>query len=166
MIVGVTEQVVTNVPDATTTLFRAPVNQISNTPLPDASFTDIVLPSVSTPYSNAFLDLSKQPVVLHLPNLGNRFFLMQVLDARTNVGGENDATCLHGLPGFCGLGTRYGTQEGDYAFVGPDWKGTLPPGITQVIQMTTNTAWIAGRTFTTGSPEDLDEVKASRSSTR
>jgi hypothetical protein len=89
---------------------------------------------------------------LHLPDLGNRFFLTQVLDAWTNVGGEDDAICLNGQPGFCGLGTRYGTQAGDYAFVGPDWKGTLPTGIKQVILIPTNTAWIAGRTLSTGSP--------------
>jgi hypothetical protein len=160
VMVEMTKQVATNVSDATTTLGRAPINQFSNNPLPDASYTDIVLPSVSTPYSNAFLDLSKEPVVLHLPDLGDRFFLMQVLDAWTNVGGENDNICLNGLPGFCGLGTRYNTQAGDYAFVGPDWVGTLPPGITQVIQLPTNTAWIAGRTLTTGSSEDLEEVKA------
>lgn len=160
VMVGVSKQVATNVSDATTTFGRAPINQFSNNPLPDASYTDIVLPSVSTPYSNAFLDLSKEPIILHLPDLGTRFFLMQVLDAWTNVGGEDDAICLNGQPGFCGLGTRYGTQAGDYAFVGPDWRGTLPPGIKQVILMPTNTAWIAGRTLTTGSPQDLAEVSA------
>jgi hypothetical protein len=55
----VTERIATNVSNATTALGRARINQFSNNPLPNASYTDIVLPSVSTPYSNAFLDLSK-----------------------------------------------------------------------------------------------------------
>ncbi|HET6469131.1 MAG TPA: DUF1254 domain-containing protein [Geminicoccaceae bacterium] len=157
VVLEVSKQVATNVPDATTAFGRAPINQFSNNLIPDASFTDIVLPSVSTPYSNAFLDLAKRPVILHLPDLGDRFFLMQVMDGWTNVGGL-DPTCLEGGDGFCGLGSRYGTGPGDYAFVGPGWKGTLPPGIEQVVRMPTDTAWIAGRTLTTGTPEDLAAV--------
>jgi hypothetical protein len=159
VLLEVTKQVATNVRDASSAFGRAPINQFSNNPLPDASYTDIVLPSVSTPYSNAFLDLSKGPVILHLPDLKNRFFLMQVMDAWTNVGGESDA-CLHGLTGFCGLGTRYDTGPGYYAFVGPGWDGKLPPGITQVVQIPTSTGWIAGRTLTDGTPADLATVTA------
>ena len=158
VIMGVSADVATNVPNATAQQGRAPVNQFSNNPLPDASYIDIVLPSVSTPYSNAILDLTKEPVVMTLPDLGDRFFLMQVLDAWTNSGGLEDA-CMTGEPGFCAVGSRYGTTAGNYAFVGPGWKGTLPPGIDQTIVMPTNLVLIAGRTFTTGTAEDLAEVR-------
>lgn len=159
VMVGVTKQVVTNWPAASSS--GAPINQFADFPLPNASFSGIVLPSVNTPYTNAFLDLSKGPIILHLPDLTSRFFLIQVLDAWTNVGGQDNG-CLHGATGFCGLGTRYGTKEGDFAFVGPDWAGTLPPGITQVIQMATNTTWLAGRILTSGSPDDIAAVDALR----
>lgn len=159
VIMGVSAQVATNVPDATSTRGRAPINQFSNNGLPDETYIDIVLPSVSTPYSNAILDLTKEPVVMHLPDMGDRFFLMQVLDFWTNSAGE-DPGCQQGAAGFCAVGSRYGTQGGDYAFVGPDWKGTLPPGIRQVITMPTNNVLIAGRTFTDGSPADLEVVTA------
>jgi hypothetical protein len=46
--------------------------------------------------------------------------------------------------------------------VDPDWKGTLPPGLTQVMQMPTNTTWLAARLLTTGSPDDIVEVDALR----
>jgi hypothetical protein len=128
LMVDATKNIATNVHNATETLGRAPIDQFSNNSLPDASYTDIVLPSVSTPYSNAFLDLSAEPIVLTLPDLGDRFFLMQILNAWTEVG--------------------------------PDWKGKLPKGIDQVIELATNTAWIAGRTLTTGTKEDLKKVAA------
>lgn len=159
MMVEVTKRVATNVPDAVSATGRAPINQFSNNSIPTAEYKDIVLPSVSTPYSNAFLDLRKEPIVLHLPDLGDRFYLMQVLDAWTNVGGKN-VECLYGKDGFCGLGSRYHTTEGNYAFVGPNWNKPLPPEIDQVIRRSTNTGWIAGRTLTTGSQQDLDTVAA------
>jgi hypothetical protein len=156
VLMGATERVETNVPHVMPT--RAPKNQfVKEQQLPNASFTDVVLPSTSTLYSTAWLDLSQEPVILHLPYMTGRFFVIQVLDAWTNVGGL-DPNCLQGAPGFCSLGTRYGTPEGDYAFIGPDWQGTLPAGITQVIQMPTNMVWIIGRTYTQGSEDDVKFV--------
>lgn len=138
------------------------LNQFVLYPLPSASFNGIVLPSVNTPYSNAFLDVTRQPIILHLPDMhlsdGSRpFNLVEVMDAWTDVGGRNNG-CLSGQQGFCSLGTRYGTQEGDYAFVGPNWHGSLPSGIRQVITLPTNSAWLAGRVLTTGTTENLNEV--------
>jgi hypothetical protein len=152
VMMGVTEQVTTNVSD-TSTLGRAPINQFSNNGLPAGGYTDVVLPSTSTLYSSAWLDLRKEPVVLHLPDLTGRFYVMQVLDAWTNVArSEPNGDVIYSI------GSRYGTQEGYYAFVGPDWNGTLPPGITRAIHLPTNTAWIIGRTFTTGTPDDIDRI--------
>jgi hypothetical protein len=159
VIVDKTRQVTTNVRQASDE--GAPVNQFAHYPLPNAATSQIVLPSVNTPYSNAFLDLKKEPIILGLPDLAGRFFLIEVMDGWSNVGGEDDS-CLDGQPGFCGLGSRYGTQQGDYAFVGPAWTGTLPPGIKQIIRMPTNTAWLAGRVLTTGSVDDIAEVDALR----
>jgi hypothetical protein len=118
VLMGATERVETNVPHVMPS--RAPKNQfVKEQQLPDASFTDVVLPRTSTLYSTAWLDLSQEPVILHLPDMTGRFFVIQVLDAWTNVGGL-DPNCRQGAPGFCSRGTRYGTLEGDYAFVGPD----------------------------------------------
>jgi hypothetical protein len=146
VMMGLTEQVTTNVPNATTALGRAPINQFaSGTGLPTARYTDVVLPNVNTLYSSAWLDLSQEPIILHLPQITRRFFLMETLDAWTNVKPHSP-------------GTRSGTHEGNDAYVGPHWKGTLPPGITRVYQMPTNMVWIIGRTYTDGTQADINTV--------
>ena len=71
--------------------------------------------------------------------------LLEVLDAWTNVNPNSP-------------GTRSGTQAGNYAFVGPQWQGTLPVGITQVYIMPTSTMWIIGRIYTDGSQQDIDYI--------
>lgn len=149
VLMGVTERVVTSVPDSTSVMGRAPVNQFSFAQeLPKASYTDVVLPSTTTMYGSAFLDLHNEPIVLHLPNIQNRFFIFQLLDAWTNVSANSP-------------GTRIGTQEGDYVFTGPDWTGTdadLPPG-THRYAMPTNTMWIINRVYTSGSDDDVNIVR-------
>ena len=146
VMMGVTQQVVTNTRDATTTLGRAPINQFAHsTQLPDASYVDVVLPNVNTLYSLAWLDLSREPIILHLPDNIGRFFLMEVVDGWTNVNPSSP-------------GSRTGTPAGNYAFVGPGWRGTLPQGINGVYNMPTNVAWIIGRTYTTGTQDDINTI--------
>jgi hypothetical protein len=146
VMMGLTEEVTTNVPNGTTVLGRAPINQFANaTVLPNASYTDVVLPNVNTLYSLAWLDLTREPVILHVPDMGSRFFLFEVLDAWTNVNPSSP-------------GARSATQAGNYAFVGPNWKGTLPAGMSGVYSMPTNTVWIIARTYTDGSAADIATV--------
>lgn len=145
VMMGITQRLTTNVPNLAM-LGRAPKNQFAHaTELPDASYVDVQLPNVNTLYSLAFLDLSTEPIILHLPDMGTRFFLLEVLDAWTNVNPNSP-------------GTRVGTQAGNYAFVGPQWQGTLPVGITQVYTMPTSTMWIIGRIYTDGSQQDIDYI--------
>jgi len=106
---------------------------------PDASKRVIAGANVDTLYSFAWLDLSRGPYVLHLPNANNRFYLMPVLDGWTEVIGNP--------------GTRTtGDKAGDYAITGPQWTGILPAGVKQ-IRSDTNMVWIAGRTYTSGTAQ-------------
>ena len=41
-------------------------------------------PNADTPYSLAWLDLSKQPQVLHAPPIKNRFWTFELVDPWTN----------------------------------------------------------------------------------
>ena len=137
-----TERIQTAVPDSTGVIGLAPVNQFAYaTQLADADFTTIIRPNADTIYTLAWLDLNAQPMVISLPEVLNRFYMMAMLDAYTNE--------------FESLGTRTtGSGPGDYLIAGPGWSGTPPPGITQVILAPTPTVWVIGRTLVRG-PNDL-----------
>ncbi len=98
---------------------RAPANQFNDShEFPDPSFTDVVSPNADTLYSMAWLDLSKEPIVLDLPDVGTRYYLMQMMDAWSNV--------------FASPGTRTtGNRKGSYAIVGPAWTGIAAGGIAE-----------------------------------
>ena len=107
---------------------------------PDASFRDVTAPNADTLYSTAWLDLSKEPYVLSLPDMGDRYFLMPMLDGWTNV--------------FAVPGARTtGGKAQSYAITGPNWKGTLPNGLKE-LKSPTDMVWILGRTYCTGTPAD------------
>src|SRR5262245_48271492 len=95
--------------DATRSLAAAPANQFAHRrELVDHTFTDVVSPNADTLYSTAWLDLSQEPVVLSVPAVGERYYLMPLLDAWTNV--------------FASPGTRTtGSGPGHFAIVGPRW---------------------------------------------
>jgi hypothetical protein len=144
VVMGMTERSATTVPTAIPGATRAPINQfIKETALPNGSYKDVVLPSTSTLYESVWLNLTEEPIILHIPAI-DRFYLFETLDAWTNVSQQSP-------------GTRIGSQPGDYALVGPNWNGTLPPGVNK-IPMTTNTGWIIGRIFTSGTQQDLDHI--------
>ena len=117
--------------------FAAPVNQFVNVrEFPDASFRDVVRANVDTLYSSAWLDLSKEPIVLSVPDTKGRYYLMPMMDAWTNI--------------FASPGKRTtGTKPGHFAITGPGWSGTLPGGVTE-LKSPTNMVWIIGRTQTNG----------------
>lgn len=113
---------------------------------PDAKFRDVTAPNADTLYSTAWLDLSKEPYVLSLPDMGNRYFLMPMLDGWTNV--------------FQVPGTRTtGNKAQTYAITGPGWHGSLPEGMKE-LKSPTSMVWILGRTYCTGTPEDYQACHA------
>ena len=100
--------------------------------IPDASSTEVSNPNADFLYSQAWLDLSKGPVIVSVPDTRGRYYLIAMLDAWTNVAAS--------------LGKRTtGTEKQDFAIVGPNWKGTLPGGVSEV-RSPTELAWLFGRT--------------------
>ncbi len=66
-----------------------------------------------------WLDLTKEPQVLHVPDFSGRYYSVQLTDP-FNVD-------------FAYVGTRAtGTQAGDFLITGPDWKGQVPAGMKQI----------------------------------
>ena len=116
---------------------RAPVNQFEHAEaFPTPELKDVVRPNVDTLYSNAWLDLSREPLILSVPDTKGRYYLIQLLDAWTDT--------------FAVPGKRTtGTKAGNFAIVGPHWKGALPKGMRK-IKAPTNMVWIIGRTQTNG----------------
>lgn len=66
-----------------------------------------------------WLDLSKGPQVLHVPDFAGRYYAVQF----TSPFDVN----------FAYVGTRTtGTRPGDYVITGPGWKGHVPNGMTAI----------------------------------
>jgi len=118
---------------------------VHHTEFPDDRFTGVVTPNVDTLYSMAWLDLTREPIVLSVPDVGRRYYTMELLDAWTNV--------------IAAPGTRTtGNGKGAFAIIGPDWAGELPSTL-EAIQSPTNMVWLIGRTYTAGK-SDYDAVRA------
>lgn len=140
-----TRRVMTNVaqPEGT----RAPMGQFVNMrSYPDASFRDVTAPNANTLYSSAWVDVSAEPVVFSLPEMGDRYFLMPMLDGWTTV---------FQVPGSRTTGGAAQT----YLITGPGWSGTVPEGMTEY-KSPTGMVWILGRTFAQTTTADLDAVHA------
>ncbi len=126
---------------------KAPMGQFANLrEYPNASFKTVTAPNADTLYSVAWLDLSKEPYILSLPNEDGRYYLMPMLSGWTDV--------------FESPGTRTtGTSAQTFAITGPGWTGELPQGIKRY-SSPTNLAWIIGRTYCTGTAADYKAVHA------
>ena len=112
------------------TLYAAPT--LSSPSASNASLlatgTDDVL------YVGGWLDLSKGPHVLHVPDMAGRYYSVQFTD-------PSDGT------DFAYVGKRTtGTEAGEYLISGPDWKGTVAQGMTQIVSPN-NAVLVMGRVF-------------------
>jgi hypothetical protein len=81
-----------------------------------------------------WLDLSKGPQVLHVPDMAGRYYSVQFTDPSNNTV-------------FAYVGKRTtGTEAGDYLISGPGWKGSMPQGVVQ-ISSPRNAVLVLGRTL-------------------
>jgi hypothetical protein len=107
-----------------------PINTLSTEP--QALFADPLHPPASTSklattgvnrdtlVAAGWLDLSKGPQVLHVPDMAGRYYSVQFTNPSENIN-------------FAYVGTRAtGMQAGDYLVSGPSWEGQVPSGMTQI----------------------------------
>lgn len=88
----------------------SPMNQVGMlTGYVDPGETFIADPNQDVVYGLGYLSLEKEPVVIQVPDFGNRFWTLPVYDARTDQISE--------------LGLQYGTKPGFYMVVGPKLEG-------------------------------------------
>lgn len=141
-----TKETMTAVPARDDDRRAAPTNQfVYMRRTPDASFTEVVSPNADTLYSSAWLDLSEEPLVLTLPDFGDRFWMVPILTAWSDV---------FAVPGK----RHHGSTAGPFLIAGPSWSGPTPPGLT-LLKSPTAVNWIIARYATSG-PADFAAVDA------
>ena len=123
---------------------HGPMNTFSHVrTYPTADMREVVRPNFDTLYSLGWLDLTKGPVILTVPDTQGRYYLLPMLDMWSDV--------------FAVPGKRTsGTTAGRYAIVHGGWIGRLPKDVER-IESPTPYVWIIGRTQTNG-PKDYDAV--------
>ncbi len=121
-----------------------PMNAFDNIPaFPTADMKAVVRPNFDTLYSSGWVDLTREPMVISVPDTGGRYYLLPMLDMWTDV--------------FASPGWRTtGTKAGNFLLTPPKWNGAVPAGFTR-ISAPTPYVWIIGRTKTDG-PADYDAV--------
>jgi hypothetical protein len=125
----------------------APVNRLAMLKdYIDPAERAVACPNQDVAYGGGPLALDVSPVVMQVPDFGDRFWVYQIVDLRTDS--------------FASLGKMYGTTPGFYLLVGPNWRGAVPKGITRVFRSTTNTGFVAPRVFVDDTPEDKQEAQA------
>jgi hypothetical protein len=131
LIMDFTKKVTTNTVTPHPTLPRAPINQLGHfRTFPDQNMKTVVKPNVDTYYSSAWMDLSQDVLLFHMPAT-ERYYLLPFYDAYSNV--------------YASPGTRTtGTEALNLMIVGPKWKGEVLDGYT-LIQSPTESSWLLGR---------------------
>jgi hypothetical protein len=125
-----------------------------------AEYRDGGSPNNDTLYTVSVLDLSKEPIILSVPDLGDRYFTFEF----ASMNSDNF--------GYVGKRTT-GSKAGNYAIIGPNWKGKLPEDVQSMAPSTgyrtlgdtglpyvvspTNHVIMLGRTAVRG-PEDVPAV--------
>jgi hypothetical protein len=134
--------------------FGGPSNTFDNVAAyPTAADRAVVRPNFDTLYSSAWLDLTKEPLVISVPDTRGRYYLLPMMDMWTDV--------------FASPGWRTtGTEAGHFLVTPPGWRPDLRSRIVEEFRLPKNTqridaptphVWIIGRVQTNG-PQDYDAV--------
>ncbi len=129
----------------------APLNQFAHSDLftaeSDAAFAGFTFPIADILYSIAWLNVSKEPIVVSVPRFEDRYYAICFTDLVNRVTGY--------------IGTRAtGGDEGRYAVVPPGWEGDLPDGVER-FEVSTPQVNAFIRTFVDG-PADLETADTLR----
>jgi hypothetical protein len=128
-------------PRSPETVPYAPLNEFWHCrKLGDATYRDGGSPNQDTLYSTAWLDVRKEPIILSYPDMGDRFFTFEIGDMSSD--------------NFAVVGQRSnGSKAGNFAIVGPEWKGALPQGVEKLPPSSTSAVLILGRTLIDGNAD-------------
>ncbi|HYG45179.1 MAG TPA: DUF1254 domain-containing protein, partial [Bordetella sp.] len=123
------------------------VNQFTHTRrLRSPDDKEVVTPNNDTLFTNAWLDLSAGPLVIEVPEMGQRYWVLGFLDAWTNP--------------WAYAGRRSTGGDAQRLFVhGPDWQGEVPAGMHRISAPSAD-VWVIGRILVDADPADLARVHA------
>jgi hypothetical protein len=96
-------------------------------------------------YGMGYGSLDEDPVIMQVPDFGERFWVYAAWDARTDS--------------FANIGKQYGTKPGFYLMVGPNWKGSIPSGVSEVFRSSTELAAFCPRVFLNDTDEDRKAIQ-------
>jgi len=106
----------------------------------DYTFKDVITPNADTPYSFTLLDFRAGPLVLSVPEVRGRYYVMQFED----LYGQNDFY----------VGSRAtGPEAGTYFLSGPTWDGEIPTGFAGSQQFETELVFLIGRSQLLGADD-------------
>jgi hypothetical protein len=145
VMMDVTREVMTAT--ATSGEYKAPINQFARLrAYVDPDFKDVVRISVNSLWSQGFVDLDAEPMVVSVPDMKGRYVVVQALNMWTDV--------------FGSAGTRTnGGKAARYLIAGPKWKGTAPQDVTETFRSSTRYAWILVQ-MSANSPADYPDIHA------
>jgi hypothetical protein len=118
------------------TLYTEPQTLFADPLHPPASASWLMTTGVNrdTLPTVGWIDLSKGPQVLHVPDMAGRYYSVQFTDPSNNTN-------------FAYVGKRTtGTEAGDFLITKPNWNGVVPQGMTQ-ISSPSNSVLVLGRTL-------------------
>ncbi|WP_081881611.1 DUF1254 domain-containing protein [Bosea sp. LC85] len=127
-------------------LLEAPLNRLTMLmDYVDPEERNVACPNQDVVYGLGLLALDVSPVVIQVPDFGDRFWVYQIVDLRTDS--------------FVQLGRMYGTTPGFYLLAGPNWQGNVPKGITRMFRASTGTGLVAPRVFQDDTPDDKRAIQ-------
>ncbi|MFF7340050.1 DUF1254 domain-containing protein [Streptomyces sp. NPDC008163] len=100
----------------------------------------VACPNQDVAYGFGILDARRGPSVVQVPDFGDRFWVYQAVDQRTDS--------------FARLGAPYGTKPGCYLLAPTGWDGEVPEGIAGVFRFDTRIAVCIPRVFMNDTDED------------
>lgn len=105
----------------------------------------IACPNQDVVYGLSYLSLDEEPVIVQVPDFGDRFWVYALYDQRTDQFGE--------------LGKLYNSTPGFYLLAGPNWTGDTPAGVQAVLRCSTALAAAVPRVFMDDTPQDRAAIQ-------
>nr|WP_281497462.1 DUF1214 domain-containing protein [Ornithinimicrobium sp. F0845] len=104
----------------------------------------VACPNQDVAYGFGPLDAAGGPAVVQVPDFGDRFWVYQCVNQRTDS--------------FVELGKMYGTTPGHYLLAPESWDGEVPDGIAGVFRYDTRCGTVIPRVFLDDTAQDREAI--------